>query len=490
MEASGLNTSEYSDEEKVLKSLLDAFGSAFSLDEIASAYCKAGRNADSAGEILYEMQGSKATFTTHTFSGESREKESTDSSYGNVAGQSCELNVNSVASKQKHRAASIGIVSSIIDKDYVRGTHSINGSCNATRPLRKNSKVLPVSELCVKEDNSNSARDDCLHRDMEEFLFKMLGDGFKLERGVIREILDTCGYNMQKSMEKLLDISAASLEKGKKFDSKSNNEVLSSSKSEGPEKKHANYSRGNGDRVSNRRVELCTEQKEAIDLPREVLASLFNATERSDESPRGTVKAVKRSGAIGRVAVEPPEYSIVGCMRTPMCSQQHNEYDEEDSYQVLRRAVKEYRGMTKEYYKAAIDALTEGDHIRAGKLLEQGQFFHNKSYEADEKSNEMILETRNMETEDEILLDLHDHGPREAIRLLKCHLSSLSGIPSIEYLKVIIETNEIDTSKGSRRRLIMKLLEKESIKWVEENAGTILIRLDEINPKRLSFVKK
>lgn len=38
---------------------------------------------------------------------------------------------------------------------------------------------------------------------------------------------------------------------------------------------------------------------------------------------------------------------------------------------------------------------------------------------------------------------------------------------------------------------VLKLLERESIKWVEdENAGTILIRLDSINRKRLSFVKK
>lgn len=37
----------------------------------------------------------------------------------------------------------------------------------------------------------------------------------------------------------------------------------------------------------------------------------------------------------------------------------------------------------------------------------------------------------------------------------------------------------------------MKLLEKESIKWSEGgNAGTILIHLENINPKRLSFAKK
>lgn len=37
----------------------------------------------------------------------------------------------------------------------------------------------------------------------------------------------------------------------------------------------------------------------------------------------------------------------------------------------------------------------------------------------------------------------------------------------------------------------MKLLEKESIEWTEEeNGGFILIRLDTIDRKQLSFVKK
>ena len=39
-------------------------------------------------------------------------------------------------------------------------------------------------------------------------------------------------------------------------------------------------------------------------------------------------------------------------------------------------------------------------------------------------------------------------------------------------------------------QVILKLLEQESIKWVEgETAGTILIRLDSIDRKRLSFLK-
>jgi hypothetical protein len=38
---------------------------------------------------------------------------------------------------------------------------------------------------------------------------------------------------------------------------------------------------------------------------------------------------------------------------------------------------------------------------------------------------------------------------------------------------------------------ILKQLEKESIKWTEvDDGGAIMIRVDVINPKRLSFSKK
>lgn len=38
---------------------------------------------------------------------------------------------------------------------------------------------------------------------------------------------------------------------------------------------------------------------------------------------------------------------------------------------------------------------------------------------------------------------------------------------------------------------IIELLEKDSIEWTEEDSGQIIvIRVDKVNPKRLSFAKK
>lgn len=184
MEASGLNGASNFDDEKALKGLLEAFGAAFSLDQIASAYCKAGKNAGDAAEAL----------AMSTPNGEAKprgEEESSRLSLGNSSKKPYlyQANGNSRASKPKYRPVSGGSVSSIIGKHYGKKTPSADGSCNATKPLKLDSEVLPMSETWVEKAESNPSRNDGLHQDMEDFLFTMLGDGFKLERERIREVL-------------------------------------------------------------------------------------------------------------------------------------------------------------------------------------------------------------------------------------------------------------------------------------------------------------
>ncbi|BFG27753.1 hypothetical protein CerSpe_140260 [Prunus speciosa] len=493
MEASGLNGASSFDDEKALKGLLEAFGPAFSLDQIAAAYCKAGKNACDAAEAL----------AMSTPNGEAKprgEEESSRLSLDNSSKKpyQYQANGNSRASKPKYRPVSGGSVSSIIGKQYVKKTPSANGSCNATKPLKLDSEVLPISEIWVEKADSNSSRDDGLHQDMEDFLFTMLGDGFKLERERIRDVLDSCGYDMEKSMEKLINLPASTSDKRNGLVTRSSDKSAGLyRKSEvSSERKCINSSEG-GDKASNTNgVDFTGQKKERSDLQKEVLAALFSASERSEERPeelpRRTVKAKNRYGAYGQLVVEPPNDFISECKSAVVYQQHPKEDDDEDNYQVLRKAVKEYRTTMKEYFQAAVEAFSKEDHDRANKLLEQGKFFQEKAREADEESNEMILRTSNVETQGEIVIDLHERSAKEAIRLLKCQISSFSGISSIKCLKVIIDTQEEEISKGSRRRvLVLKLLQEESIKWTEgEKAGTILIQLDSINRKRLTFIKK
>ncbi|XP_057512220.1 putative nuclear RNA export factor SDE5 isoform X1 [Actinidia eriantha] len=485
------------DDKRDLEKLLDAFGSVVSLEDIASAYCQAGRDIYTAGEILCNLQGSTSSSSSCTSKSElqglSVSKESSD---GNLSDKSNYVETNPIASKQKKCSVSMGTVSGVIGREYAWSRPSRNESRAVNKPLKLNSEELPISEIWGEEVPTHmTAKVERMHRDMEEFLFKMLGDGFRLDRNIIQEVLGLCGYDVEKSMERLLDLSASTLEKSDDVFSSTAQKAMekyldSEPISCKPEPQCINSARSSKARFKSRN-EAPKSDKDRYNLQREVLEALFSVPERSEDASERTrpLKEVRKSRGFGRVVVEPltdtttvPE-TVIAEFRAIENENEEND----DSYHVLRKAVKEYWVTMKEYYKAAVDAFANGDHERANKLLEKGHFFKQKAQEADEKSSHVFLQTR----EEEMSLDLHEHEPKEAIRFLRLHLSSLSGIPSIRYLKVTVSGNTGDTKEGARKRLIVKLLDKESIKWIEESNGKVLvIRLDEINPKRLTFAKK
>ncbi|KAK4590034.1 hypothetical protein RGQ29_020554 [Quercus rubra] len=373
MEASGSNVPKCDDEEQVLKGLLDAFGPTFSLDDIATAYCKAGRNAGLAGEILCDMQGSTSSAATYASNGEVKGEESPKSSCGNFSEKSDKATGrNCRASKPKTRPVCSGMVSSILGKDYIKSTPPVNGSYTVRKPLKLDSKVMPMSELWEVEAKSCSPKYDHLHQEMEDFLFKMLGDGFQLDRDVIRQVLDNCGFDMQQSMEKLLDLAAVTVGKKSNFVG----ECTEKFRDVSPEVEVLSHQRKlqNGNRVSSTNgIEPPGQLRERNDLQKEVLVALFNAPERSNELVGRTINAAKRSAASWRLVDGPPMDFLVDHKKTVTYLRRDHEddVDEEENYQILRKAVKEYRGIMKEYYTAAVDAFAEGDHVRAEKLFEQ-----------------------------------------------------------------------------------------------------------------------
>lgn len=184
MDASGLMVQKCDDDQKGLKVLLDAFGSVFSLEEIASAYCNSGRNADDAGYVLSDMKGSSFASTTNSTNCVGESESSEELSCGNFSEKLVPADGNPRSSKQKWRTISVGTVSSVSGKDYVRSTSLANGSCMAAQPSKL--EVLPASGLLGKDSKMDASKDDQMHQDVEDFLFKMLGDGFQLDRDVIR----------------------------------------------------------------------------------------------------------------------------------------------------------------------------------------------------------------------------------------------------------------------------------------------------------------
>ncbi|XP_059658787.1 putative nuclear RNA export factor SDE5 [Cornus florida] len=214
MKTEGLpsSTSYYDDEKRDLEQLLEAFGSMVSLEDIASAYCQAGRNVYTAGEILCNMHESNSTFSSKN---ESKGlSASSEESSDNILDRPNFAERSSMESKPKKCSVSMGTVAVVIGKEYAMPKPMENESYELNKPLKLNSEDLPISEIWdEKIPPYIAARDETMHKDVEKFLFATLGDGFQLGMDVIREVLGVCGYDVKKSMEKLVDLTASSLEK-------------------------------------------------------------------------------------------------------------------------------------------------------------------------------------------------------------------------------------------------------------------------------------
>ncbi|KAL9243602.1 hypothetical protein vseg_017471 [Gypsophila vaccaria] len=494
MEASSV-TPDVASEEKALKCLLDTFGSAFSLQDIASAFYNSGRDPNLAGEILCGTQTNPSTNEINVSSVPSTSKAVSQAPEKNGFCETRHANSDSVkASMAKRNPVSMETVSGVIGKKYVWRGAQPNGNASEAKPLKVDASEasIPMSltvddSLGLRDANSSRSLDESslkrdvgLNDDVDDFLFEMLGQGFQLERSAIHDVLGRCGYDMKKSLETLLDLTDEILDKSYDVNTSTNLQAQNQELSE------RNRFGNNG--LRSRQPNGRYEQE------KELLNSLFHAPERPDANARTSIKKSSRiSRASERTVSEPLEDlsdDIKVYTTRPLLGDIKDE-DEDSAYHILRKAVKEHRDTMKEYYRAATEAFASGDRARATLLLEKGKYFYNKAREADEESALKIFETSSgdSEAQDDMSLDLQDHQAREAIQLVKCHLRSLAGIPSIKNLKVMVGTDGRDAER--RKRLIIKLLERETIKWTEDaTAGTILIRIDEIRPESLSFAKK
>ncbi|KZV23220.1 hypothetical protein F511_05059 [Dorcoceras hygrometricum] len=465
------------DDQNNLNYLLEAFGSVVSLEDIASAYCQAGRDLEIASDILCIKQdstvgssNSKTWESTGSSTSVSSECSSDNPSENAVVGRL----------KPKRCSASMGTVSSVIGREYITPKPQPNESRENHKPIKLNSDDYPVSEIWKENELlETTSRGESMNDDVEDFLFKMLGKGFQLDMNVIHDVVGQCGYNLQTSVDKLLNLSASTLEKSDDvvgMASGNNMEInmLESMQSNGKSSVNS-YSVSSRDKFT-----LPHGGKKNNDLQREVLESLVKVPSKFEEKPESSrpVRLQTRRSPYGQVVTKPLEETL-----------EANEEGNDNDYEELRKAVMEYWMTMKEYYKAAVDAFTNGDYEKAQKFLEMGHFFMKKAREADEKSAQKMIE--NSDEGEEVLLNMQYLDPKDAIKHLRLQLTSWSGLPSFSCLKVVVGTNGEDTKEGRRKRLIIKLLEKEGISWTEEGNGWIIsIRIDQIDPKKLSFANK
>ncbi|CAH9088217.1 unnamed protein product [Cuscuta epithymum] len=460
-----------------LEQLYHAFGSIVSIEDIAAAYCEAGRNLSIAGDILCNLQDTNSTAVRFESQNKIDHLETSSASQENWSHED-QISL----SKPKKCAASMGIVPNVVRREYEGSQLQNSESCKKTKPLKLNSEDFPISEIWKDESCVQStAKTETLNTDVEEFLFKMLGDGFSLNMSTIQNVVGQCGYDVNKSMDTLMELSAATLGKCDDIVSISSEklpDVKSKSLQDSAGSSNRNSTSGNGRQSSKK-------GRNNYELQKEILGSLFVLPGRYEAEIIQPPKVVRRKK---NVVDRPPQLPRIEHRTVLKRPSEMNDEEDDETYEVLRKAVKEYWTIMKEYYKAAFEAYVKKEHTKAYNLLDEGNFFRKKALEADEKSARKLIQPR--DNKEEVILDVRHFEPKEAVHFLKLQLHNYSGIPSFQHVKVIVGVNE-DDPKGLRKRLIVKILEKESIAWSEqENGRTLVIKVDEINPKNLSFFKK
>jgi hypothetical protein len=169
-----------------LQVLLDTFGSRFSLDDIAAAYCQASQNVDVAGEILSAM----AEKTPQCDQVEMKTATSKPTQVYVPKEVPRQEDSKAKVWRPKRNSISNGTVSSVIGKEYARTRPISNAPKEATKPLKINSRDIPETEIWSEEmRKSNEGKISRAPTDVEEFIVKMLGEGFQASQEVIHQVL-------------------------------------------------------------------------------------------------------------------------------------------------------------------------------------------------------------------------------------------------------------------------------------------------------------
>nr|GMD15781.1 SMR domain-containing protein At5g58720 isoform X1 [Ipomoea batatas] len=454
-------------DEDVLRRILEPFP-CVSVEEAASAYKEANGDLNKAAEILGRLVESREDRSTTSSvsswnAGSSSRLSTPEEVFGEDHKAQCGVRQKS---KMKKAVASAGTVSTVLGKDYVSSTPKKNSS---------RLKGFNVESYSSKED-------------MEQFLCSMLGEESQLSFSVVRDVLCQCGYDADKALNILLELSASSVEQSKQTNTgeeallfpESNDNFIdrisdSSSSSGSDFQENMGYA-GNPCRnqlnfLDGVEHSLPRQGNSESQLSKEVLKSLFNMpTPKSAEHEPGTLNwrnVVTKMTSLGLKSEPSPANSI---------ADPHN-YAKGDDYQVFREASTCQWESMKSYYQKAASAFANGERQYAGYLADQGRAQNRKALEAEEKASQNIFEARNKSIENIITIDLHGQHVKEAMRLLKLHLLFGAFGRSVQLFRVITGCGGQGVGKSKLKLTVINLLEKEGIKWSEENRGTLLIKL-------------
>ncbi|KAM7496449.1 hypothetical protein LguiA_020863 [Lonicera macranthoides] len=462
-------------ETKVLNNLIEAFASV-SMEEAKAAYKEANGDPNKAAETLGGFVAENGSTST---SGSVGSSSNSNFSLGFME-VNCEQNgvkeKGFRGGKPKKVVAASGMVSSVLGKDYVRSTPKRDWGKNREKGFSDE----PLSK-----------------GDAEQFLCSMLGDECELSMAVVRDVLCQCGYDLEKALNVLLELSGptseqsnhghcqdygASIKQDTQFllessdvTDRASDSTSLSSESEFQDNAWylGHHCRNYSQVLAGAEGRSSTSPKGSVsELPWKVLESLFNTPPKSSQHEPNTMNwrnVVKKMESLGQ--------SFESCPLTN-AELQKRAQAKGDEYQVFRQTAKQHWDSMKSYYQKATTAYTNGERQYATYLSEQGRLHNKMAREADERASQDIFTARNKSFENMITIDLHGQHVKQAMRLLKLHLLFGAYVRSVRFFKVITGCGSHGLGKSKLKQSVTNLLEKEGVEWKEENRGTLLIMLD------------
>ncbi|KAJ8769241.1 hypothetical protein K2173_001831 [Erythroxylum novogranatense] len=467
----------------VLTGLMDAFDS-ISLEEASSGIKEAQGDAQKATEILTKFTESSEDSSSTSLvrsgfssseSGLGSSSSSTVSSEGFVEGSLISRKGFRGGNKQKRVMAVTGTVSTVLGKGYVKAS--------ARRDAFTRNQ-FGGGGLGKEEEEA------------EQFLCSMLGDDCELSFAVVRDVLCQCGYNVDKALDVLLDLSASSISslglnilmlldlvlKHRtlfyhlltlySFATVAKLVIECNSQSSNSEAYESiNGCRNYWEDLSCSKDSFSTSQQcNESDLPQKLLESLFNIPKNSERKTstmnwRNVVKKIQSMGP--GVDVRP---SSDGGLKRDKCGN-GNDYD------LFRRCASGHWDAMRSYYQRATEAYSRGQRQYASYFSDQGKEQNKLAREADKKASQDIFKARNKGIENVVTIDLHGQHVKPAMQLLKVHLLFGTYTNSIQTLRVITGCGGHGLGKSKLKQSVIKLLEEEDIEWKEENKGTVIIKL-------------
>ncbi|RLN23134.1 SMR domain-containing protein [Panicum miliaceum] len=481
------SSSAAGEERRDLAWLLDAFASA-TIDQVDSAYREAGGDPFLAAGILGSTQDTQPPQPPQPAPQPPPPPDLSprSGSGGRKAGRR----------PKRVAVAATGMVADVIGKDYTRP---------ATPPV---SAPNAWKGRDPERDGGSGARKYSVE-EAEQFLCSMLGENSELGMGVVRDVLGQYGYDVEKALDALLDISGVSsiqnMETQHPYAGRNGTQHLTMFPGNG--QSVDNLPAGNTrsprqltDQVSNnsfqselgheflwdepqisyakavmeapRSSTLPLRSTEVKADPQQVLDSLFKIPEMRTYEPSSMdwKKVVKKLQSFNSTAT----------------SNNQERPKTGGGYREFRGVAARHYDKMKEYYQKAALAYSKGDKSYAAYLAEEGKHYRELARMEDEKASRNIFEARNKHITNTVTIDLHGQHVQQAMKLLKVHMMICICMPSV-LLRVITGCGSEGTGKGKIKRSVIELAEKEHIEWREENSGTIALRLG--GPREYRFLE-